>query len=57
MENDSIKILMEKEAALTVSLDVMKNLSHQLRVLLNIQKQKQEILTKLQENPPVKKPA
>jgi len=47
MENDAVRILMEKEAALATSLDVMRNLSQQLRILLNIQEKKSDILKKL----------
>ena len=47
MENDGIRILMEKEAALATSLDVMRNLSQQLRILLNIQAKKEDVLKKI----------
>ena len=50
MENDSVRILMEKEAALAASLDTLKNLSEQFKILIGIKNQKIETLARLQAN-------
>ena len=50
MENDSVRILMEKEAALAASLDTLKNLSEQFKILIGIKNQKIETLARLQSN-------